>query len=205
MKVFAGLFFGLLFSISLSAQWSTSGSNIYYTGGKIGLRTSTMPWNVTVKGGVKFLNENNSSKTLELAHGGSNAFINVTGGGRFDFRVAGGNIISMTEGGKVGVGTINPQSELSVNGKIESEEVQVKQDVADYVFYDNYNVMSLEDLEEYILDNGHLPNIQTQKDVDENNGKVRLGELTISLMEKVEELTLHIIELNKKIIELESK
>ena len=63
--------------------------------------------------------------------------------------------------------------------------------------------MTIEALEEYINTHKVLPNIQTQKDVDNNRGLVKLGELTISLMEKIEELTLHIIYLNNKLKEME--
>lgn len=108
-------------------------------------------------------------------------------------------------GGNVGIGTANPLSTLSVNGKIESEEIQVVQDVADYVFEADYKMLSLEELETYIGENGHLPNIQTQEDVTNNRGLVSLGDLSVSLMAKVEELTLHMIEMNKRIKTLETE
>lgn len=107
--------------------------------------------------------------------------------------------------GNVGIGTTNPQSKLSVNGNMESEEIQVKQDVADYVFQENYQMLSLTELKDYINQNGHLPRIQTQKDVDENRGMVKIGELSVSLMEKVEELTLHLIEMNERVSALEEE
>jgi hypothetical protein len=65
-------------------------------------------------------------------------------------------------------------------------------------------LLTIEELEEYINNHKVLPNIQTQEDVDNNRGMVKLGKLTVSLMEKVEELTLHVIHLNKKIKEMES-
>lgn len=116
-----------------------------------------------------------------------------------------GGALTVVKGGKVGIGTSNPMAKLSVNGKVESEEIQVIADVADYVFDESYSLMSLDDLEQYINANKCLPNIQNRFDVEANRGLVNLGELSISLMEKVEELTLHIIELNKKINELENK
>lgn len=119
--------------------------------------------------------------------------------------VNGAERLRVTTDGKVGIGTTSPESMLSINGKVESEEVQVKLNVADYVFNDNYKILSIEELETYIKENKVLPNIQTQKDVNENRGLVKIGELSISLMEKVEELTIHIIELNKRIKFLENK
>jgi len=110
-----------------------------------------------------------------------------------------------TNQGRLGIGTLTPQSRLSVNGKMECEEVQVKQDVADYVFSEDYNLLSLDELDVYIAEHGHLPRIQTQDDVNNNRGLVELGDLTISLMEKVEELTLHLIQMDKRVKGLEKE
>lgn len=116
-----------------------------------------------------------------------------------------GNKLMVKTNGNVGIGTNTPLSKLSIKGYMESQEVQVKATVADYVFSSEYQMMSLEELENYILINKLLPRIQTQNDVDENRGLVKLGELSVSLMEKVEELTLHIIELNKRLKVLEAE
>jgi len=116
-----------------------------------------------------------------------------------------GSELTVDRNGNIGVGTDNPQAKLSVNGKMESEEVQVKQDIADYVFKADYDLISLEDLESFIKSNGHLPNVQNEKNVNDNRGLINLGELTVSVLEKVEELTLHVIELNKRIKTLEAE
>lgn len=144
---------------------------------------------------------NNPSRAGEFGIAGSYVrfFSNVVPGGFGQERMR------LTQDGKLGIGTTTPESLLSVNGNIESEEIQVKQNVADYVFYDDYYLMPLEELDAFIQNNGFLPKIQNQNDVDNNGGKVKVGELTISLMEKVEELTLHLIEMNKRIKELENK
>ena len=69
-------------------------------------------------------------------------------------------------------------------------------DFPDYVFDDSYRLMSLADLESYIKSNKHLPGIKTRKEVLKNG--VPLGELNIQLLEKIEELTLHLIDLDKR-------
>jgi len=123
-----------------------------------------------------------------------------------DFRDKNNTVfVRVLPNGNMGVGTISPQSKLSIKGNLESEEVQVKQTVADYVFKKDYKLMSLSEIESFISENGHLPRIQTQKDVDENRGLVKLGDLSVSLMEKVEELTLHMIEMDKRIKSLEEE
>ena len=106
--------------------------------------------------------------------------------------------------GNVGIGTITPQSKLSVNGTITCKEVEVTLvGFPDYVFEDDYNLMPLKDIETHILKHGHLPNVPSAKEVEENG--LGLGEMNKILLEKVEELTLHIIEQEKKIEALMGK
>ncbi|KAB5483116.1 hypothetical protein FOT42_017830, partial [Flagellimonas hadalis] len=64
-------------------------------------------------------------------------------------------------GGKVGIGTLNPDEELTVKGNIHAEEVKVDLLVPgpDYVFKDGYDLKSLEEVQKYIQEHGHLPNI----------------------------------------------
>lgn len=73
----------------------------------------------------------------------------------------------------------------------------------DYVFHTDYDLMTLQELEKYIAENKHLPNIPTAKEVEEQG--LSLGDMQVKQMEKIEELTLYIIALEKRIKELESK
>lgn len=93
---------------------------------------------------------------------------------------------------------------LTVRGKILAEEIQVKTfgDWPDYVFTKDHNRLSFEELETYIEENGHLPNVPSAEEVDENG--VGLGEMNRILLEKVEELTLYMLELKKENERLES-
>jgi subtilisin-like proprotein convertase family protein len=94
---------------------------------------------------------------------------------------------------------------LSVNGKIATEEVLVDlaSDWPDYVFHDDYILKSLEEVETHIAEHGHLPNVPSAQEV-EDNGLV-LGEMNRVLMEKIEELTLYLIASEKKNQELEKR
>ncbi|MBK6665206.1 MAG: hypothetical protein IPG48_03410 [Saprospiraceae bacterium] len=104
--------------------------------------------------------------------------------------------------GNVGIGTTNPSHKLSVNGIIRSKEILVEATPwPDYVFSDEYNLQSISDVEKYIYENNHLPNFPKAKDIETNGQAV--GEIQRKMMEKIEELTLYIIELNKRIVELE--
>jgi hypothetical protein len=87
---------------------------------------------------------------------------------------------------------------LSVAGKIIAEEVKVQLRAAwpDYVFAKDYKLLPLDELEQSINKNKHLPNIPSAAEVEKEG--ISLGDMNKRLMEKVEELTLYIIDLNKK-------
>ncbi|MGD1842786.1 MAG: hypothetical protein ACFB0B_18095 [Thermonemataceae bacterium] len=112
-----------------------------------------------------------------------------------------------TDGGQIALGTTNvPEGfRMSINGKLAVEEVLVDldEDWPDYVFEDDYELMSLEDLQSYVKENGHLPNIPSAKEV-KNTGGVYLGSINQKLLEKIEELTLYTLEQEKKIESLQS-
>lgn len=94
---------------------------------------------------------------------------------------------------------------LSVSGKIACTEVLVEEpgNWPDYVFSTGYTLMSLPELEKHITTENHLPGIPTATEVEENG--ISLGEMQRKLLEKVEELTLHLIEQNKMISNLQSE
>lgn len=85
---------------------------------------------------------------------------------------------------------------LQVDGKIECEEIQVTDVGADYVFDDNYKLRSLKEIEQYIKQHKHLPGIPPSSETEKG---VNLGEFNEILLEKIEELTLYTIELQKQI------
>jgi hypothetical protein len=102
--------------------------------------------------------------------------------------------------GQVGIGTENIGSfQLAVEGKIGAREIQVtvQNPFPDYVFGSNYKLRSLSSLEQYINQNKHLPGVPSADEVEKNGG-VELGKLNTKLLEKVEELTLYMIEMKKE-------
>jgi hypothetical protein len=99
--------------------------------------------------------------------------------------------------GNVGIGTRTLTDALNVNGKIRAEEMKVLVDVpADYVFDKNYQLRSLEETEQFIQTNKHLPGVPSAIEIKQNGWA--LGEMSNMLLEKVEELTLHMIALKKE-------
>ena len=110
--------------------------------------------------------------------------------------------IHIKSDGNVGIGTTVPDSRLTVNGKIHAKEVKIDLNIsaADYVFEDDYMLRSLEDTEKYIKEKKHLPGIPSGKEMETNG--IHVSEMNMKLLEKVEELTLHLISLNKQIKQL---
>ncbi|KAA5538196.1 hypothetical protein [Paenimyroides baculatum] len=106
-----------------------------------------------------------------------------------------------TTAGGVNVSVYN----LFVNGGILTEEVRVilKAQWADYVFADNYNLKSLKEVEQFIKQNGHLPNVPSAAQVKENG--IEVGEIITIQQEKIEELTLHLINQEKQLEELKAQ
>lgn len=116
--------------------------------------------------------------------------------------------------GNVGIGTENPQYKLDVAGEIHADSIRsavIKSGAvfvesvygADYVFEDNYNLRPLQDVSSYIQENGHLPEIQSAEDMLQNG--VNMSEFQIKLLQKIEELTLYIIQQEERIKQLENQ
>ncbi|MCW3084110.1 MAG: hypothetical protein JWP12_1476 [Bacteroidetes bacterium] len=96
----------------------------------------------------------------------------------------------------------NSSYRLDVNGMVRVNEIRVNLTGADFVFGRGYKLMPLKDLEFYISQNNHLPEIASAKEMETNEG-VAIGEMQTKLLQKIEELTLYIIEQNKRIEALE--
>ncbi|MGJ8734820.1 MAG: hypothetical protein ACSHW4_16810 [Cellulophaga sp.] len=115
---------------------------------------------------------------------------------------AGGDI-SMPKG-NVGIGTTNTGSwKLAVNGKIRAKEIKVETGWSDFVFFDDYQLPTLDEVENHIQENGHLKGIPSAKEVEENG--IFLGDMDSKLLQKIEELTLYTIQQQKEIEELKAQ
>ncbi|MBK7885624.1 MAG: hypothetical protein IPJ81_18910 [Chitinophagaceae bacterium] len=120
-------------------------------------------------------------------------------GARFSF-LAGDSkeVMTVFGNGKVGIGTTTPQSALAVKGTITAQEVEVTiNGWADYVFQNDYKLKPLHEVEQFIKENKHLPEVPSEKEVKENGNN--LGKMDAVLLQKIEELTLYLIEQNKSI------
>lgn len=178
-------------------------------------------WGAYLGANMEFYANNHASTpgVLSFSFGGGNGL------GYTRFRQsdgAGGYLSCMYIGsdGNIGVGTETPGTKLDVdgvvtctsvvssgevactnisaNGKITTKEVEVTLTAfPDYVFDESYVLMPLPEVEKFINENNHLPGVKPAKEVIENG--LSLGEMNVKLMEKVEELTLYVIDLQKQV------
>jgi len=188
-------------SSELKLQRNGSTKFIIATDGNIGIGTTTPSTVLEVKG-----NDNNgTTATLKIISGTQNLLLD---GNEIDSDIAlylnnnvGNDVIIANGGGDVGIGTttIPTGYKLAIQGKAIMEEVKVELNTnwPDYVFSDNYQLRSLTELESYIKENKHLPGIPSQKEVQEEG--ILLGKMQGKLLEKIEELTLYVIDLKKEI------
>lgn len=123
-----------------------------------------------------------------------------------------GNIMTLSASGfsytngNVAIGTMpNNDYKLAVKGIIRSEEVVVELMTSwpDYVFDSDYSLPKLKEVKAFVSENGHLPGLPNASQVSENG--LGLGEMNAKLLEKIEELTLYIIEQEERIQKLEEK
>ena len=208
--------------------WGTNGTNIYNTNtGNIGVGTNSPSYDLHIYrnspsiGLYDVANEvtsgsitGDSADLVIVAYRKNQLATNRAGNLILQVNSAGLPFVA----GNVGIGTYSPAAKLhiasnvmigsgspaagyllSVNGKIMSEEVRVELDGdwPDYVFKNDYHLPSLSAIEKFIRLNHHLPNIPAA-------GKVAaegfdLGDMNKRLLEKIEELTLYLIQLNKEV------
>ncbi|MDR2084568.1 MAG: hypothetical protein LBP67_06200 [Bacteroidales bacterium] len=113
-----------------------------------------------------------------------------------------GEKIFANDGIGINTSTLPSGYKLAVNGKIICTEMKVKPfaNWSDYVFEDNYKLKTLKEVEAFISENKHLPDVPSAKEVKENG--IDIGEMQKILLQKIEELTLYTIEQQKQIMEL---
>jgi hypothetical protein len=136
-----------------------------------------------------------------------NNFIKDTRGKGLMFKTFGTNTYIMLQEvtGNVGIGRDPSTSTAKLqvagdgrfNGKVYCTALSVTQNVwADYVFQPDYNLKPLNEVESYIAENHHLPGIPSQKEITKNG--LDVGQMQVKMLEKIEEITLHMIALEKE-------
>ena len=139
-------------------------------------------------------NETNGYALLQSAAG--NTYLNARNTFSIWFRINNSTKMILLSNGNFGIGTTTPDYKLDVHGTIRAESILVENFTADFVFDDDYYLMPLEDVEDYIIENGHLPEIPKAEHVEKFGSD--LGETQTRLLQKIEELTLHLNAQNKQ-------
>ena len=166
--------------------------------GSVGIGTTTpeLPLHISAAGAGLYLDNTAASKFYITSQSGNYLQIGLSGGGNQQSLVL--------NGGNVGIGTTSPSAKLEVDGNIITEEVKV-QDVsgADFVFEEDYALPTLSQVESFINQNGHLPDIPPATEMQENG--IELGDMNMKLLQKIEELTLYVLALNERQAQLEKE
>jgi len=156
-----------------------------------------------------------TDKDLVISAVGSDNAQNPNPDPRIIFQTGGGysnpqTQMILNESGNLSIGTSNTTYnsivyKLTVKGKIHAEEVLIDLNIPapDYVFEKDYPIKSIEEVENYITKNKHLPEIPSADEIKKNG--VCIGEMNMLLLKKIEELTLYVIEQNKKTKEQSKK
>lgn len=205
-------------SIVIGGSLSSTASNQFLVGSSLAgygiadfiIGTGASSGNANSYGGLKMKTTNGSGTNINGADlkfaGGSGT--GSANGGYISFLTTApgvsGTVVNpeqerlrITPSGYVGIGTINPQSLLSVNGTITAKKLVVSlTGWPDYVFRKDYKLPTLQEIEEFIAVNQHLPGVPSASEVEKNG--VNVGENQAILLKKIEELTLLLINQDKE-------
>jgi len=178
----------------------TVDNGINIKGNSVGIGTFSPGYRLDVVGRMRIRNGNGSAGTwfmnaANTVDAGFVGMLNDNYVGLYGTGIGWGFVMNTTSG-NVGIGTFTPGYKLDVCGTIRAKELRVESGWCDYVFEKNYKLKSIEELEEFINENKHLPGIAPASEVEKEGLKV--GEMNKAMMEKIEELTLYVIQLSKE-------
>lgn len=170
--------------------------------GNVGIGTSTPANKLSVfepsNSNAYVTVENNSVGTIFGAGGTTVGIVGTMSNHDLTFFTNLKEKMRLTRDGNVGIGIENPMEKLSVNGNIRCKALMVETaNWPDYVFKEDYQLLSLTELKKYIEKNQHLPELPSAAEVAGEG--VNVGEMNKLLVKKIEELTLYLLEKDKQL------
>ena len=166
-----------------------------FEAGNVGIGVATPAEKLDIAGNIKQSAVSSiTTKTIKAADGNGLKLFNNNGNG-----------VYIADNGSVGIGTtMTLDNMLAVAGKMVATEVLVKHidNWYDHVFSKDYNLISITELEKFVMDNKHLPDLPSESEVLKNG--VQLGNIAGLLLKKIEELTLYTIQ-QQKVLDQQQK
>ena len=113
-------------------------------------------------------------------------------------------IMRINKDGNVGIGTSTPSQKLEVDGTVKATSfVSSASSFPDYVFDEDYKLLTLRKVDAFVKEHRHLPNMPSEKEVVENG--LNMTDVVIKSVENIENIYLHLIQLNEKMEALEQE
>lgn len=192
---------GIGYSTTSQMEYGANAKFFVGTSGNVGIGTTTPDEKLDINGNILV------DRMVKIDGHGSVASLQIMDNsdtGTPDILLRGDHGDSYIKAGSLGIGTMDTGTyKLAVNGNVRAKEIKVETGWSDFVFEKDYDLPTLEEVEEHIQEKGHLKDIPSAEEVAENG--ILLGEMDSKLLQKIEELTLYTIAQEKRIKNLEKE
>lgn len=202
MRASRALWLGLLAVLAVTPAWGQG--TLFVEGNNVGIGTATPAVPLHIK-------DTPSTSVMRFERAGPSRieFRDSANNVNWDFRITSGNAFVLTRSDNlVNEMLVNSVGDLVITGSLKAMggdgSIDPGDTFPDFVFEPDYALMPLDELESFVRSNRHLPGVMSSGDVS-NAGTINMTALQLQLLEKVEELTLYVIEQQREIQDLRSR